>query len=202
VQVMDVNFPNGADGVIGTQILSNFLITLDFPAKKLVLETLPIRPQEMVATDGLYNRYTAPAMKDYTPFFRSGTDVILPLSLNGSQPMLFVIDTAVGNSFASPGAGYELTTGHKDAKFESRNFGALRDATYTIQDAVLSFAGVSLKESQIFPFDTSVFTDASGMEVSGMLGLKTLSRTTLHIDYRDGLLKFDYDPTRKSPLSY
>lgn len=202
VQVMDVNFANGADGVIGMQVLSNFLITLDYPAKKLVLETLPIRPQEMAATDGLYNRYTAPAMKDYTPFFRSGTDVILPLSLNGSQPMLFVIDTAVGNSVASPSAGYELTTGHKDAKFESRDFRALRDATYTIQDAVLSFAGVSLKEAPIFPFDTSRFTDASGMEVSGMLGLKTLSRTTLHIDYRDGLLKFDYDPARKSPLSY
>lgn len=202
IQVMDVNFPNGADGIIGMEILSSYLITLDYPAKKLILETLPARPQEMAPTDGLYNRYTAPAMKDYTAFFRSGSDIILPLSLNGRPPMLFVIDTAIGTSVASPGAGYELTTGQKDAKFETRNFNAIRDATYTIQDAVLTFAGVSLKETPIYPFDTSRFTDDSGMEVSGLLGEKTLSRTTLHIDYRDGLLKFDYDPARKSPLSF
>jgi hypothetical protein len=156
----------------------------------------------MAATDGLYNRYTAPAMKDYTPFFRSGSDIILPLSLNGWPPMLFVLDTAIGSSVASPGAGYELTTGHKDAKFESRDMSMLREAAYTIQDAGLNFAGVSLKETPIYPFDTSRFTDDSGMEISGLLGEKTLSRTTLHIDYRDGLLKFDYDPARKSPLPF
>jgi hypothetical protein len=202
VQVMDVNFPNGADGVIGLEILSSYLITLDYPAKKLVLETLPARPQQMAATDGLYNRYTAPAMKDYTPILGSGSDLILPLSVNGRPPMLFVIDTAIGSSVTSPGAGYELTTGHKDSRFESRDMSTLWDATYTIQDAVLSFAGVSLTESSIRPFDTSRFTDDSGMEISGMLGLKTLSRTTIHIDYRDGLLKFDYDPARKSALSF
>lgn len=202
VQVMDVNFPNGADGIIGLEILSSYLITLDYPAKKLTLETLPARPQEMAATDGLYNRYRAPAMKDYTAILRSGSDLILPLSLNGSPPMLFVVDTAIVTSVASPGAGYELTTGHKDARFESRDMSAIRDATYTNENAALSFAGVSLKETPIYPFDTSRFTDDSGMEISGMLGLKTLSRTTIHIDYRDGLLKFDYDPARKSPLSF
>jgi hypothetical protein len=56
VQVMDVDFPNGSDGIIGLKILSSYLITLDFPGKKLILETLPARPQEMAATDGLYNR--------------------------------------------------------------------------------------------------------------------------------------------------
>jgi hypothetical protein len=202
VQVMDVNFPNGADGMIGMHLLSSFLITLDYPGKKMILESLPARPPEMAATNGLYNRYVAPAMKDYTPFFRSGTDVILPLSLNGSAPMLFVIDTAIGNSVASPGTGYELMTGHKDAKFESRDSNAIRDATFTLQDAVLSFAGVALKETPIYPFDTSRFTDDSRMEVSGLLGEKTLGHTTLHIDYRDGLIKFDYDPARKSPFLF
>ncbi len=111
-------------------------------------------------------------MKDYTAILSSGSDLILPLSLNGSPPMLFVIDTAIVTSVASPGAGYELTTGHKDARFESRDMSAIRDATYTIENAALSFAGVSLKETPIYPFDTSRFTDDSGMEISGMLGLK------------------------------
>jgi hypothetical protein len=199
---MDVNFFNGAEGVIGLKILSSYLITLDFPGKKLVLETLPARPQEMVATDGLYNRYTAPTMKDYTSILVSGSDLILPLSLNGKPPLLFLVDNGVGSSVTSPGAGYELTTGHKDAKFETRDFKELMSSIYTIQDATLSFAGVSLKEAQIFPFDTSVFTDDAGMEISGLIGTKTLYRTTIHIDYRDGLIKFDYDPARKSPIAF
>jgi hypothetical protein len=202
VQVMDVNFPNGADGVVGLEILSSYLITLDFPAKKLILETLPARPQEMIATDGLYNRFTSPSMKDYTTIFSSGSDLILPLSVNGKRPMLFLMDTAVGSSAASPGAGYELMTGHQDAKFESKDLNALRSSIYTIQDATLSFAGEALKETPIYPFDTSKFTEDSGMEISGLLGLKTLSRMTIHIDYRDGLMKFDYDPKRKSPLIF
>jgi hypothetical protein len=202
VQVMDVNFPNGGEGIIGLKILSSYLITLDFPGKKLVLETLPARPQEMVATDGLYNRYTAPAMKDYTPILVTGSDLILPLSLNGKPPMLFLVDNAVGASVTSPGAGYELTTGHKDPKFEARDFKELMSSIYTIQDATLNFAGVSLKETPIYPFDTSIFTDDAGMEISGLIGDKTLTRTTIHIDYRDGLIKFDYDPARKSPMTF
>jgi hypothetical protein len=202
VQVMDVNFPNGAEGVVGLEILSSYLITLDFPGKKLVLETLPARPQEMVATDGLYNRYVAPAMKDYTPILATGSDLILPLSLNGRPPMLFLVDTAVDYSAVSPAAGNELTTGHKDAKFETRDFKELMSSIYTIHDAVLSFAGVGLKETTIIPFDTSRFTDDAGMEISGLIGMKTLGSMTIHIDYRDGLMKFDYDPARKSPLTF
>jgi hypothetical protein len=34
------------------------------------------------------------------------------------------------------------------------------------------------------------------MEISGFLGANTLDQLTIHIDYRDGLVKFDYDPNR------
>jgi hypothetical protein len=36
------------------------------------------------------------------------------------------------------------------------------------------------------------------MEISGFLGANTLDLLTIHIDYRDGLVKFDYDPKRNS----
>jgi len=141
-------------------------------------------------------------MKDYTPILATGSDLILPLSLNGRPPMLFLVDTAVDYSAVSPAAGNELTTGHKDAKFETRDFKELMSSIYTIHDAVLSFAGVGLKETTIIPFDTSRFTDDAGMEISGLIGMKTLGSMTIHIDYRDGLMKFDYDPARKSPLTF
>jgi len=202
VQAMDVNFPNGAEGIVGLEILSPYLITLDFQAKKLNLEMLPPRPKEMTATDGLYNRFVAPSMKDYASILTSGSDMILPVSVNGNPPMLFVVDTAVGYSCVSPQAASMLTTGHKDLKLEDRNAKANWNVISLNGDVALSFAGVTLKESPIYPFDTSAFTDDSGTEIFGLLGLKTLARMTIHIDYRDGLMKFDFDPSRKSPLLF
>jgi hypothetical protein len=35
--------------------------------------------------------------------------------------------------------------------------------------------------------------------VSGLIGANTLAQPTMHIDYRDGLVKFDYDPSRGLP---
>jgi hypothetical protein len=34
------------------------------------------------------------------------------------------------------------------------------------------------------------------MEISGFIGVTTLGQLTLTIDYRDGLVKFAYDPKR------
>jgi hypothetical protein len=202
VQAMDVNFPNGAEGIVGLEVLSPFLTTLDFQAKKLILETLPARPKEMTATDGLYNRFWAPSMKDYTPMLTSGSDMILPVSVNGSPLMPFVLDTAISYSAVTPQAASLLTTGHKDLKLEDRKAMASWNVITLTGDQVLNFAGVSLKESPIVPFPTEAFTDDSGIEIFGLIGLKTISRTTIHIDYRDGLVKFDYDPARKSPFLF
>lgn len=202
LQAMDVNFPNGAEGIVGLEVLSPYLITLDFQAKKLNLEMLPPRPVEMIATDGLYNRFIAPSMKDYASMLISGSDMILPVSIHENPPMLFVLDTAISYSAVSPQAASMLTTGHKDLKLEDRNARANWNVISLNGDQAMSFAGVSLKESPIVPFDTAAFTDDSGTEISGLIGLKTLSRMTIHIDYRDGLVKFDFDPSRKSPLLF
>lgn len=70
VQVMAAtHFTDGADGLIGMDILSNYLVTLDYPAEKLILGPLPPRPQAAVSQDGLYNRYIAQEMNSYTLSF-------------------------------------------------------------------------------------------------------------------------------------
>jgi hypothetical protein len=202
VQVMDVNFPNGAEGLIGMDIFSSFLVTLDFPAKKLILGPLPSRPQGTASSNGLYDRYIAPEMKGYHPIFRTGSDLILPLSVNGKQTMLFVADTAIGPSALSQAAAHEVIEGHKDPKYEVRDAPQSTDFITSLSDIGLNFWETSWKESIMVSFDTSRFTDDAGTEISGLIGLRTLSGMTLHIDYRDGLVKLDYDPKRKSSLSF
>jgi hypothetical protein len=72
------------------------------------------------------------------------------------------------------------------------------DSSVTLNNVQLSFAGLSWNEAVMGGFDTSPFTDDSGMEISGLVGLRTISRMTIHIDYRDGLMKIDLDPKSKS----
>ena len=50
VQVMDKgNLPGDVNGLIGMNVFSRFLVTLDYPMRKLLLEPLPPRPSEQAA---------------------------------------------------------------------------------------------------------------------------------------------------------
>jgi hypothetical protein len=56
------------------------------------------------------------------------------------------------------------------------------------------FAQLSQQGDSVVAFDTSRLSKSTGLELSGFLGASTLNHLTIHIDYRDGLVKFDYDP--------
>ena len=56
VQVMEGLFWNDGDGIISTNLLSNFLVTVDFPANKLVLGPLPPLPEGASANGDRYMR--------------------------------------------------------------------------------------------------------------------------------------------------
>ncbi|HEY1613500.1 MAG TPA: aspartyl protease family protein [Rhizomicrobium sp.] len=76
-------------GVIGTEFLSHFRSTLDFPAGKLVLE-----PRDAAPSGG--------AMVASTPFWQLGDHfLVAPAQLNDSPKQLFLIDSGL--------AGFALT---------------------------------------------------------------------------------------------
>ena len=93
------------DGLIGGDVFSNFALTLDFPGRVLKLDPLPPLPGATAAEKPtlettadtsdrpLRDRYIDPSMKDWTPIFRSGHDLILPVQLNGGPYRLFMMDT-------------------------------------------------------------------------------------------------------------
>jgi hypothetical protein len=195
VQVMSGEFWNDADGSISMSLLSDFLVTLDNPSHKLILGPLPARPAG-TSEGGLYDRYVAPEMKDYTPIYRSGSDLILPAAANGKYPMLLLLDTAVGYTVLSPLASHGVAEGHKNSKYEVRGTGDPVDTAFSAGDVTLTFAAVNQYITHIGSFDTWMFSKDTGMEISGLIGDATLRKLTIRIDYRDGLVKLDYDPKR------
>jgi hypothetical protein len=133
-------------------------------------------------------------MKDYVPFFRSGHYVILPTRLNGKTQRLFMVDTGAFSTAISPEAAREVTKVHGSSP------GAVRGlsgdvAKVSFSEAILfQFAGIQQQNNDLYSFDTSGMSRGAGMEISGFLGSTVLRQLTISIDYRDGLIKFDYDP--------
>jgi hypothetical protein len=67
---------------------------------------------------------------------------------------------------------------------------------YSASDITFQFANISQQVQGVLTMDTSKISKDEEIEISGFLGATTLFYTTFHIDYRDGLVKFDYDPAR------
>jgi hypothetical protein len=70
------------------------------------------------------------------------------------------------------------------------------DNVFKADEVTFTFAHLSQKLSGVPSLDTSKISRDLGVEISGFLGAKTLQLLTIHIDYRDGLLKCEYDPKR------
>jgi len=56
------------------------------------------------------------------------------------------------------------------------------------------FGGIQQQNNDLYSFDTTGLSKGAGFEISGFLGSTVLRQLTISIDYRDGLIKFDYDP--------
>jgi predicted aspartyl protease/Flp pilus assembly protein TadD len=252
VRVLDSrNGMGDSDGLIGMDVFSQFLVTLDYPVQKLLLGPLPPRPGETstaapalktaeteredpdeaaeqdkpagkgtasggdaaggksslpaatqshsaTGTDahGPYDRYVAPEMQGYTPVYRSGHLLILPASLNAEKLRLFVLDTGSFTTTISPQAAREVTKVRSDDHLHVTGISGKVEDVYSADEVTFRFAGLSQKATDVVAFDTSQISKGAGMEISGLIGATTLGQLTMHIDYRDGLVKFDYDPKR------
>jgi len=201
------------DGLIGTDVFKSYLVTLDFPMRKFQLAQLPPRPGDASGTaDTLsteagaqigggsssqpQDRYISPTMKDYVGFFRSGHFIVLPTLLNGKTQRLFMVDTGAFSTAISPEAAREVTKVHGGTPGSVKGLSG-EVAKVSFAEAILfQFGGIGQQNNDLYSFDTSGLSKGAGFEISGFLGSTVLRQLTISIDYRDGLIKFDYDPRR------
>jgi tetratricopeptide (TPR) repeat protein len=230
VQVIDNALPGTVVGFTGMGVFSHFLVTLDYPARKLVLDPLPRRPGEDTAVaqrlnsesevdggtesptgrDGdagtartatgkqperFFDRYIAPEMQDYSKVYRLGPDFILPTQLNGASVKLFLMQRGP-TTLISPQAAGEVTKVDDHPLVRREGIQATAARVAEVEQITLQFAHISRQVVGVAAIDLSTVSKRMEMEISGVIGADTLSGLTLHIDYRDGLVKFDYDPKK------
>jgi hypothetical protein len=213
VTVIDAGNPNDdGDGNIGSEVFSDFLVTFDYQMRKMQLGPLPPRPAEASAPaprlrtvtgwDGesadsasvAYDRFIAPEMKDYTQAYRVGNSVILPAIVNGAKVKLFNLDMNL--DLFAPTTDIALGVAKEVSKVYEKDFGGAKVSF--ADDITFNFARMSQKLNGVNTTDTGMTSKNAGMELSGSIGRDAIKLLILHVDYRDGLVKFEYIPDRGS----
>jgi Aspartyl protease/Tetratricopeptide repeat len=211
VEVSDRRNIVGDDGLIGMDVFSQFVVTLDFPWRKLTLGPLPPYPgtaavpvelntegqgQHSTPYSGPHDRYIAPEMKDWMTVYRSAHDLIVPGMIDGKELGLFVIDTGAQMSSLTPKAASAVTKIHTDDSMSIHGIGGTVKKVYSANDVAVRFGHLEQKNARMTVFDLGGVSQGVGTEISGMLGEDTLGVLVVHIDYRDGLMKFEYSANR------
>ena len=206
---------SGMDGLIGADVFSSYLVSIDFPGERLTLKPLPIAPGKdapdaatLLTATGLsedddassHDRYIAPEMRNYTPFFRFGHYMLIPTKIGNTYPKLFMIDSGAFWSSITPEAAREVTSLGYDLDLQVSGLSGEVKSMAKARRAVLQFGHVKQENLNMWSMDLSGISRSAGVEVSGFLGYTALAFMQMDIDYRDGLVNFSYDPKKYRPL--
>lgn len=203
------------DGLIGADVFSGYLISIDFPGERMTLKPLPKPPGQAAADTAslitasevsdednaaAHDRYVAPEMAGYTPFFRFGHDMLIPTKIGNAEPKLFLIDSGAMSSSVSPKVAREVTLLGIELNLRVEGVSGEVKKTSSASRVVLQFGHIAQENLGMIAFDTSDLSRKAGIEISGFLGYSALAFVQMDIDYRDGLVNFTYDPKKYRPL--
>ncbi len=135
-------------------------------------------------------------MANWTKVFRFGHSVLVPTSVNDSKPMLFGLDTGAFANILSVRAGRQVSKVSSDDRVRVRGLNGDVKKVYSSEKATLRFGHLQQPNLEIVTLDLFTLSRRTGTEVSGFLGFAMLRLLEVKLDYRDGLVDFEYDPKR------
>jgi tetratricopeptide (TPR) repeat protein len=195
VGVSDTPFPDKSDGFIGTDFLSSYLITLDFQLKRLTLAPLPSEPGLLPG-----DRSVPPELKDFVPVYHRRQYLLLPVTFANKSRKLFVLGTGMPYTAMTSEAAHSVSNLKTNFTNSERTASGVKEQFYR-DHFDLQLANLPLiQHRRIVEFDLSAIDQAAGFQVAGVLGLDILHSLILHLDYRDGLVKFDLADKELAPV--
>lgn len=167
------------DGLIGTDVFEQYLVSIDFPDHKLRLAPIPAG--------------TPSADDSFSSFYRFGHIMLLPTSVGETAHGLFALDTGASTNSMSPGIARRVST-VRSSDIPVNGVSGRVSNVFTADETVLQFSRFRQPHENMITFDLHGLSKDLGTEISGLLGFATLKKMTITIDYRDGLVGFDYKP--------
>jgi hypothetical protein len=187
VNVSSKNGIGDEEGLIGANVFQKFLTTIDFPAYKLRLRPLP------EATAEADNGQRPPEIAEFSQVFRFGHLLLMPTRVGDSARGLFALDTGARVNTISPALARQVSKLYESNVRVSGVSGFVKNV-YTTDKARLQFSRFRFPEDEIITFDVPAIDKDVGTEVSGFIGFTSFRDMKVSIDYRDGLVNFDYKP--------
>ncbi|HEX4320129.1 MAG TPA: hypothetical protein VHZ52_04455 [Acidobacteriaceae bacterium] len=186
VGVSQAPFGGNIDGFIGTDMFAPYLITLDQPGSKLVLAPLP-KQASLLPGD----RMTSDELKDYTPVYHRLQYLMVPVLLNNKTRRLFVLDTGIRLSTMAPDVAHSVSSTKVNFTNAVETTSGSKLQIYR-DNFDFQFANLTVgPHGHILEMDPTAIAQNTGIEVAGMLGFDMLHSLNMHLDYRDGLVKFE-----------
>ncbi len=186
---------DSGDGLVGADIFSRYLVTLDYIKHEIRLEPLPPPPAAAAGPlDALggspdndlssFDRYKAPSMQSWTSIYRRDHEIIMPTVINSSKPTLFIVDTGSSMNLIDDKFARQVTRS-QESIYGLRGLSGSSRLSET-GSFTADFAGLRLPVTGMNSTDLSRFAG-----VHGFLGYPTLEQLVMHIDYRDNLVLFE-----------
>jgi Tfp pilus assembly protein PilF len=194
VGVNEAGFPAKGDGVIGTDIFASYLVTMNTRDARFTLDPLP--PQTGVLPG---DRPKAPELAGYMPVYHRRHYLIVPVVLNNRTRKLFVLDSGMRLSTMTTEAAHSISN-IKTNFTNPLQIASGPPARVYRDNFDFEFANLSLPhQNRVVEWDLSVINHNTGLEIAGLLGFDMLHSLNMHLDYRDGLVKFEPTTTEASP---
>jgi len=211
--------------LIGTDVFQDFLIDLDFPNRKLRLETLPKLKDDdydpeghrisagvagpvdgksgttvVAASANGMLRYNSVAKRPlaqfsfaFVPAFRFGHLLLIETEVGDSLGQrLFAIDTGAARNLFSVSTAQEIAKVQENSRLVIKGLSGSVNKVYDAEKTALHFGHVQQYADTETALNLEAMSDEIGTEVSGVLGVLNLRYLDVTIDYRDGLVGFDF----------
>jgi tetratricopeptide (TPR) repeat protein len=182
------NIAGDADGLIGADFFSAFLIYIDFQRHQLHLTPQP----PLTPNPQGYDRVIPPEEKDFTPVFRAGDHLFIQTKLNGKSSGLFLLDTGASVSNVDSTFARLSTKIYGNSRMHIRGISGEVKNVFEADKAVLQFAHYQQENLGLIVFDLNNRPDHEEFRIAGILGIPVLALFHLTLDYRNGLVKFEY----------
>ena len=178
------------DGLIGPEIFSMFLVTIDF--EKMLLKLDPLPPHKSVAADQAWqDREVAPEFAAYSPFWHVGHEILLPIRVNDARPVLFLIDTGSSTSLIDSDYAHQLTGLRSQELVTVTGISGKVNKVQSSGFLTLAFGHYRQGVPGILAVPLTKVTDDSP-RFTAILGITTLSDFRVQINYRDSLINLEY----------
>jgi len=188
VSVFDGVRDADADGLIGADVFSKFLVQIDWPLLKLRLQPYPgmKAPPGDEASDA-----EAQLPSGWQRIFYNG-HLLIPTSVNGEPARFFMIDSGASANLIAIDAARSSTKVHGDSNIVVRGIqGKVKDVSRA-DKVQLQFANFRQDNADIVAMDLSRISDLGGIEVGGLLGKPVLRQLVLTIDYRSAAIRLEH----------